>query len=183
MKISKISFIALALLGAVYTAKAQEKTTKSNTSSADSLMNSLDKDSKPEAVIGAFKATRLINSQTTQTVKQSNLNFLIIHRFGDFAGKFGGGKFGYGLDDINDVYIGFEYGITDNLQVDLGRSTIGRLVQGELKYAFLHQTSDNSIPLSATVLGEYGVRTYDPSASWFYREALIFCHSWYHQLL
>jgi hypothetical protein len=160
MKFFKITLIILAIFSAAIAAKAQENTTKSNTSSADSLMNAMDKDQKPEDVIGGFKATRLINSQTTQTVRQSNLNFLIIHRFGDFAGNNGGGKFAYGLDDINDVYIGFEYGLTDNLQVDLGRSTIGRLVQGELKYAFLHQTTDNSMPLSATVLGEYGIRTY-----------------------
>ena len=173
MKIFKIILISLALVSTSMAAKAQENKAKNNTSSADSLMNAMDKDDKPEEVIGGFKATRLINSQTTETVKQGNLNFLIIHRFGDFAGKNGGGKFAYGLDDINDVYIGFEYGITDNLNIDLGRSTVGRLVQGEIKYAFLHQTTDNSVPLSATVLGEYGVRPYGTFQDFGDRESFL----------
>jgi len=173
MKFTKITFIFLALILTGQVIKAQNKTTKSSTTSADSLMNMLDSGSKAEPVIGAFKATRLILSQTTQTVKQGNLNFLIIHRFGDFAGKNGGAKLFWGLDDINDVYIGFEYGITDNLNVDVGRSTIGGLIQGELKYAFLHQTTDNSIPLSATVLGEYGVRPFGSFPDFSDRQSLL----------
>lgn len=160
MKFFKTSLFALAFFAAVFTAKAQDTTTTKSASSADSLMNAMSNDSKAEPVAGAFKATRLILSQTTRTVKKGNLNFLVIHRFGDFAGGHGGGKYFWGLDDINDVYIGFEYGITDNLNVDIGRSTIGGLIQGELKYAFLQQTTDNSIPVSATILGEYGVRPY-----------------------
>ncbi len=60
--------------------------------SADSLMNSMSTDDKHEDVIGAFKATRLIFSQTTQTVKKNNLNFLVIHRFGDVLRPFDLGR-------------------------------------------------------------------------------------------
>ena len=129
------------------------KSKSSSSSAADSLLNSMSTDDKKQAVV-AFKSTRLILSQSTQTVKKNNLNFQIIHRFGDLAGKNGGGQVFYGLDDINDVYIGFEYGLTDNLNVDFGRSTFGRLVNLDLKYAVLHETSDSSIPVSLTLLGE-----------------------------
>ncbi len=135
------------------------KSKSSSSSAADSLLNSMSTDDKKHAVV-AFKSTRLILSQSTQTVKKNNLNFQIIHRFGDLAGKNGGGQVFYGLDDINDVYIGFEYGLTDNLNVDFGRSTFGRLVNLDLKYAVLHETSDSSIPVSLTLLGESGVNTY-----------------------
>jgi hypothetical protein len=174
MKITKTIIASALLMLAAYTLKAQNKsTTKSTSTSADSLLNSLDSNSKKEPIIGAFKATRLVLSQTTQTVKKGNLNVLIIHRFGDVGGSNGGAKLFWGLDDVNDVYIGFEYGITDNLNVDIGRSTIGGLIQGELKYAFLHQTTDNSIPVSATVLGEYGVRPYGSFMDYSDRQSFL----------
>lgn len=50
--------------------------------------------------------------------------------------------------------------MSDNLNIDLGRSTIGQLIQLELKYAVLHQTSDDSSPLAITLMGETGVRPY-----------------------
>jgi hypothetical protein len=92
--------------------------------------------------------------------KKKNLNFLVIHRFGDFAGKIGGGQTYFGLDAVADVYIGFEYGISDNLNIDIGRSTIGGMADLELKYAILHQTADDATPLAITVIGETGVRPY-----------------------
>jgi hypothetical protein len=125
---------------------------------ADSLLNSLSADNKNETVV-IFKSSRLILSQTTETVKKKNLNFLIIHRFGDFAGPHGGGQTFFGLDAVADVYIGFEYGLTNDLNIDIGRTTIGGLADLELKYAILHQTTNGS-PLAITVIGEAGVRPY-----------------------
>jgi hypothetical protein len=138
---------------------AQTKDAGQQTSPADSLLNSISNDTK-NGPVTIFKSSRLILTQTTETVKKHNLNFLIIHRFGDFAGKNGGGQFYYGLDDISDVYLGFEYGVTDNLNVDIGRSTIGGLADLELKYAVLHQTTNGSSPLAITVLGEGALRPY-----------------------
>lgn len=123
-------------------------------------MNSDDK-KRPVAI---FKSSRLILSQTTETVKKKNLNFLILHRFGDFAGDKGGGQSFYGLDAIADVYFGFEYGLTDNLNIDIGRSTIplsGGMFNVEVKYAILHQTSDDNSPIAITVLGTTGISLYN----------------------
>src|ERR1700761_9264250 len=138
---------------------AQKPDTTKGYSPTDSLFNSMNKTEK-NSPIAIFKSSRLILSQTTETVKKNNLNFLIIHRFGDFAGKQGGGRTYFGLDDVADVYIGFEYGLTDNLNIDLGRSTIGGLADLELKYAILHQTADGSSPIAITVIGETGFRPY-----------------------
>ena len=126
---------------------------------ADSLLNSMSPDNGKDPV-NDFKATRLILTQTTKTVSKNTLNFMVLHRFGDFAGKNGGGQTDFGLDAIADVYIGFEYGITDNLNVDFGRSTIGRLVSFDLKYALLRENKDGSIPVSLTLFGESGINTY-----------------------
>ncbi len=138
---------------------AQKSDTTKQNSSADSLLNSISTDSK-NGPVAIFKSSRLILTQTTETVKKHNLNFLIIHRFGDFAGKNGGGQLYYGLDDVADVYLGFEYGVTDNLNIDIGRSTIGGLADLELKYAALHQTTNGSSPVAITLLGEGALRPY-----------------------
>ena len=170
--------IALTLLFFAAGLKAQQKPTTpaksdSKQTSADSLLNTLSTDDKHEDVLAAFKATRLIFSQTTETVKKKNLNFLIIHRFGDIGTPQGGAQTLYGLDRVNDVYIGFEYGITNNLNVDFGRSTIGQLIELGLKYAVLHQTMDDSSPVAITLVGDYGVRPYGDFRSYAERNSFL----------
>jgi len=138
---------------------AQKTTVGDKTTTADSLLNSMSGEDKNVPVV-IFRTSRLILSQTTEMVKRNNLNFLVIHRFGDFGGKIGGGQYYFGLDDVSDVYIGFEYGISDNFNIDIGRTTIGGLADLELKYAIMHQKADGSSPVAITVLGEGGVRPY-----------------------
>jgi hypothetical protein len=140
---------------------------------ADSLLNTISTDDKHQDVLAAFKATRIIFSQTTETVKKNNLNFLVIHRFGDIGTSAGGGRTLIGLDAVNDVYIGFEYGITNNLNVEFGRSTIGGLIETGLKYAILHQTTDNSSPVAITLVGENGVRPYGSFRSYAQRNSFL----------
>lgn len=133
---------------------------KDTTSSADSLLNSLGGDTKAEPVLATFKSTRLILSETSETIKKNNLNFIIVHRFGDIGGSDGGGKTLWGFDNSSDIYIGFEYGLTDNLDIDFGRSKYEQLLELGLKYNFLHQTSDNSVPVALTVIGKTGLKPY-----------------------
>jgi hypothetical protein len=146
---------------------AQKADSIKRTTSADSLFNSMNNDNKKE-LVAIFESSRLILSQSTETVKKNNLNFLVIHRFGDFAGNAGGGKYFFGLDDVADLYMGFEYGLTNNLNIDIGRSTvplIGGLVNIELKYALLHQANNDGSPLAITVIGETGTRLYGSYAN------------------
>ncbi|MBB3058944.1 DUF5777 family beta-barrel protein [Mucilaginibacter gotjawali] len=141
----------------------QATDTSKATSLTDSLFNMMDKPAKNERVI-VFDASRLILSQSSETVKKNNFNFLVIHRFGDFAGHLGGGKYFYGIDAVADVYIGFEYGLSNDLNIDFGRSTVplvGGLVDVELKYALLHQNTGGGSPIAITVLGQTGIRTYN----------------------
>jgi hypothetical protein len=152
--------IALLITSNILMAQKADTTKKEKKSSSmDALLDSVSTDNKTDNVV-IFKATRLVLSQSTEMTKKKNLNFLIIHRFGDFGGKNGGGQLYYGLDDVADVYIGFEYGVSDNFNIDIGRTTIGGLADLELKYALLHQKSDNSSPLAITLIGEGGVRPY-----------------------
>jgi hypothetical protein len=149
----KKNIALFALLAAAFTVKAQTQ------SAADSLINTMSANDKP-APVTIFKSTRLVLGQTTEMIKKNELNFQIIHRFGDIAGTNGGGQTAFGIDRVNDVFFGFEYGITDNFNIDLGRSTIGQLVQLELKWAAIHQTSDNSWPFAVSLVGEAGAKPY-----------------------
>lgn len=150
--------IALLLTACYGNLKAQQ-TTKDSTST-DSLMNALVGSEKGEPVIATFKATRLILSETTETIKKNNLNFVVIHRFGDVGGTDGGGKTLWGLDNSSDILIGFEYGLTNNLDIDFARSKYEQLLELGLKYNILHQTSDNSIPVAVTLIGRVGLKPY-----------------------
>jgi hypothetical protein len=149
--------ILLAALTGSIAASAQ------NSSTADSLLNSMSAGNSVNEPVAIFKSSRMVLTQSSETVKGKNLNFLVIHRFGDFAGKQGGGQTYFGLDAVNDVYLGFEYGLSDNFNIDIGRSTIGGLADLELKYALLHQTANGSSPLAITLIGESGVRPYGNS--------------------
>src|SRR5579862_1364912 len=100
-----ITLIILLTLGTAL--MAQQKSNAGKASSTDSLMNALSADSsKHEPILSAFQATRLIFSPSTETVKKKNFNFLILHRFGDIGTAEGGARTFYGLDAVNDVYIG-----------------------------------------------------------------------------
>jgi hypothetical protein len=154
-------FLSLLIITAMSTGLWAQTKPATGTTAADSLMNAMNKgEAKGEPVIATFKSTRLILGSTTETVKKNNLNFLVIHRFGDLAGSQGGGKTFFGLDNSSDIYIGFEYGISNNLDVEFGRSKFAQQIDLGLKYAVLHQTSDNSSPIAITLLGKAGVKAY-----------------------
>ncbi|SFB81499.1 hypothetical protein SAMN05421747_101284 [Parapedobacter composti] len=107
-----------------------------------------------EPVEATFKTTRIINSQSVETIHRHELDFKVDHRFGDIGGANGGAKNFFGLDNSTDIRIGFEYGITDDLNVGIARTKgatrVSQLYETNLKLRLLHQTTDEKIPLSAT---------------------------------
>lgn len=92
-----------------------------------------------------FKATRVINSQTVETLPKKCLDFRISHRFGDFSS--GAYNF-YGFDGPANIRLGFDYGITNKLMVGIGRSSDHKLFDGFIKYKILSQTTNNSMPIT-----------------------------------
>lgn len=114
-------------------------------------------------VANTFYSTRLINAQTVETVPAKALDIRITHRFNDVGGERGGVKNLFGLDNITDIRLGFEYGVTNNITLGIGRSkgAFGprNLVDGLVKYRFLHQTSDNGMPISATLFANAAFST------------------------
>lgn len=130
-------------------------------SKADSLMNAMGAADPPAAPrVAIFASSRLILSESNETVKKGNLNFLVIHRFGDLAGAQGGGQTFFGLDNSSDIYIGFEYGLSDNLDIHFGRSKFQQLIDLGLKYNVVHQSADGGSPFAITLLGKTGLKPY-----------------------
>ncbi len=106
-------------------------------------------------VEATFKTTRIINGQSIETIYKRELDFKVDHRFGDIAGARGGAANFFGLDNSTDIKIGFEYGVSDRLNVGIARAKgatqVSQLYEGSLKYRMFRQTTDNKMPLSVTL--------------------------------
>ncbi len=127
-----------------------------------------EEETKNEKVYATFKTTRLILGHTIETVKKKSLDFRITHRFDDMAGSNGGFETLFGFDNVTDVRMAFEYGITDDLTVGYGRSKGGNIRQlwdGHLKYRVLKQNSDFKIPVTITLFASGVISSADPSTN------------------
>ena len=92
---------------------------------ADSLMSLLGDDTKSkkkEDVNFTFKATRIINGSTTESLGAGVLDMRIEHRFGLLGD---GAQNSFGFDNAQ-TRIGLDYGITKYLMVGLGHSAFNR---------------------------------------------------------
>lgn len=100
-------------------------------------------------VTGTFKATHIINTQTIESPAKNNLYFVIQHRFG----QLNSGSYNFfGLDNAT-LRLGLDYGITDDLDIGIGRSSYLKTFDGYLKYKLLKQTESGGMPVSVSVLG------------------------------
>lgn len=117
----------------------------------DDLMDQLDKEIKPttDYTSATFKGTRLMNGQTIETLAAKHMNMWIQHRFGRVNSGFEGF---YGLDESR-VRIGFDYGLTDNLMIGIGRSSYQKTSDYFVKYKLLRQSKgEKNTPFTLTLL-------------------------------
>lgn len=123
----------------------------------DDLLNLVDSASAPNTdkkVYATFKTTKVISAQSIETVKAKTMDFRVTHRFGNVGTGDGGGHTLYGFDNSTDIRISFDFGITDQLMVGIGRSKMNETFDGLVKYRFLEQTTDNKVPLSIAFYGD-----------------------------
>lgn len=122
----------------------------------DDLLAMLEKEDAKQAnyTIATFKASRLINGQTVETIAKKHLNFWISHRFGavnsGFIDNF------LGLDEAR-IRLGLEYALTDNLLIGAGRSTIEKTYDSYAKYKIIRQS--NKMPITVTAYGSIASNT------------------------
>lgn len=94
-----------------------------------------DEKPKKEYVEYSFKSSRVIMSQSMEIIRPGVMDLRILHRFGNISG--GAYEF-FGLDHAT-MRMGFDFGISKNLMLGIGRSTNKKELDGFIKYRVIHQ--------------------------------------------
>lgn len=127
-------------------------------------------DKKPKKVYATFKTLRIGNAQTVETVKAKHLDFRISHRFdnvydSDLPNPLNTmGQTFWGFDVARDIRFSFDYGVSENLTLGIGRSRMHHLIDGNVKWRFLEQTTDFSVPVSLAFFSSVGY-SHDPMST------------------
>ncbi len=142
-----IAFCLLFLTILSQTLKAQEK----------DLLALVDDGKKPHEIVkNSFKSIRVINGHSIEFLAPGTMDFRILHRFGLF--NQGPSNF-WGLDQAS-MRLGFDFGITKNLQIGVGRSTFQKEIDGYIKYGLLRQsTGEQSFPFTLALVGGITINT------------------------
>lgn len=121
-----------------------------------SLINEIEETTPvTEKVTGAFKSTRVINAHSVEMLSRGNMDFRILHRFGFVSD---GIKQLFGLDAAA-FRMGFDFGITDDLTIGVGRSTFRKEIDGFVKKRIIQQTRGaKNFPF--TLVGAAGYTVY-----------------------
>lgn len=126
------------------------------------LFPDLNEKKQKTPVTATFKSPQIINGQSNETMHKHDLRFVVMHRFGDIAGTYGGMQTFYGLDNSSDILIGFDYGVTDRLSLGFGRAKGSpngvntdqkQLFYLNSKFRLIRQSTNDKIPFSLTLFG------------------------------
>jgi hypothetical protein len=127
------------------------------------------KDAKPKKVYATFKTYKLGNAQTIETVKKNNLDFRISHRFGNVYNMDNGtnalneaAHSYFGFDNASDIRWSFDYGVTDNLTIGVGRSRFKETYDGSIKWKLISQKEHFKVPVSVTFFADMGYSSVKP---------------------
>jgi hypothetical protein len=118
-----------------------------NPDDPEAMLKEMTDSTKSEKVIATFKSSRIVNAQSVENVAAHVLDFRIMHRFGTLNK---GLYEMFGLDNAS-MRIGFEYGVTNNLELGIGRSTVGKTYDGFAKYKIISQTTGGKHPFPLTI--------------------------------
>lgn len=102
----------------------------------DDLLSLLGEDETIDYIEAAFKTNRVIQGHSLENTAKGVMDFKISHRFGMLNTGF---HELFGLDNAM-IRIGFDFGITDKLQVGIGRSNFQKVYDSYIKYKFLRQS-------------------------------------------
>ena len=127
-----------------------------------------------DVVLGTFNGTRILNGHSVETREKGILEFLISHRFGTLNSGFDDL---FGLDESN-IRLGFEYSLTDDLVVAIGRSSFEKTFDGYVKYRLLKQkTGVQQFPFSLTLFGSAArksLKDYEPEDKPSFADRLVY---------
>ena len=108
------------------------------------MLEELEED-KPSFAYATFKSVRIVNGHSIEMPAANELQVVISHRFGRINE---GASELFGLDQAN-IRIALEYGLTDWLELGVGRSNVRKTYDGFAKVRLLRQSSGSkNIPVS-----------------------------------
>jgi len=121
------------------------------------LMKQLEKDSnKTNYTTATFKSTRLITGHTIETLGKGILDVRILHRFAPINR----GLYDFFGLDYASMRLGFDYGITNNIMVGIGRSTWQKTYDALFKIKILKQsTGAVNMPVTLTFVSTFATRS------------------------
>lgn len=129
----------------------------------------LAQDTKEKKPVPIFSSEKAINANTPETVGKGKMAFKVSHNFGDIAGKAGGIKNFFGLDNSTDVRIAFQVGLGKKFDAVAARTKGAGLQQRAfelgLKYKIMEQLQDDpSHPVSVALYVNAAIATNDANA-------------------
>ena len=143
------------------------------------VMAHLEKETGKDATnytTATFKTTRLVNGHTVETVGKGVLDVRFNHRFGTI--NKGAYEF-FGLDNAT-TRIGFDYGITKNLMVGIGRSSYQKTFDAFFKLKLFRQsTGKKNMPVTVSYVPTVALMTLkwsDTSRKNYFSSRLSYSH-------
>ncbi len=103
--------------------------------------------------LSTFESTHLIIGQSIENVGKGKWNFLVSSHFGNISK---GSTTFWGMDEAT-FRLGLEYGLTDRLEIGLGRSAYQKTIDGYVKYKLKRQSKKH--PVSVSYFGSIAVNT------------------------
>ncbi len=96
-----------------------------------------------------FEGTRVVVGHSVEMLRKGDLDFLISHRFG----RLNSGAYQFFGLDLAIIRLGFDYAPFDWLNIGVGRSSQGKILDGFVKARLLRQqTGKKNIPVTVTGL-------------------------------
>ena len=119
--------------------------------SQGNLLKELESESenKTSNEISAFKAIKIVNTQSTKQANEKELYLYVSHRFGSVNG---GIKTLFGLDIAN-TKIELLYGLSENLQIGFSRESLKKTYALNAKYNITTQSS--KLPFTSSLYASY----------------------------
>ena len=140
------------------------------------LLSLLEDEETVNYTTAIFKTSRIINSHSIENTPKGILDVKISHRFG-FINS---GLYDlFGLDGAT-IRLGGDFGITDNISLGFGRSSLEKMYDVYGKIRLLRQcTGKRVMPVSLSYVATASINTLkfeDPSASNLFQSRLFYSH-------
>lgn len=115
-------------------------------------------ENKRREVLATFKSTKVILAPSIERVKRKQLHFRVSHLFSYVTSGY---RNLFGLDQLVNMNLSFDYGLTDRIQVGLARSNKpDKTIMPNIKVSLIRQSrGGSSFPVSVSYFGNIDYKT------------------------